>query len=144
MVTFGEPLGHVIPLRGPFVRSRTGDDLLPPPTRVSIPNASMCTFKTFPCVPAPRAHVFIHVDLLLVHTGTFLNAHTEACRNPHTGFSTFFSAYRTTHTAHTKHIARPTTTPHHTTCTPTHNTTQHNITHNITRRQRQREKTEKE
>ena len=26
MVTFGEPLGHVITPREPFLRSRTGDD----------------------------------------------------------------------------------------------------------------------
>ena len=34
-------------------------------------NASVCTFKTSPCVPAPRAHVFQHVRVVLVHTGTF-------------------------------------------------------------------------
>ena len=34
--------------------------------RVSIQNASTCTFKTSPCVPAPRAHV-----------EKFLNLHTH-------------------------------------------------------------------
>ena len=34
-------------------------------------NASVCTFKTSPCVPAPRAHVFQHVRVVPVHTGTF-------------------------------------------------------------------------
>ena len=31
----------------------------------------VCTFKTSPCVPAPRAHVEKHVDVVPVHTGTF-------------------------------------------------------------------------
>ena len=46
--------------------------------RVSIQNVSVCTFKTSPSVPAPRAHVFQHVrgagthgDVLTAHTGTF-------------------------------------------------------------------------
>ena len=38
--------------------------------RVSIPNASVCTFKTSPCVPAPRAHVFQHVRVVPAYTGT--------------------------------------------------------------------------
>ena len=84
-------------------------------------------------------------------------------RNLHTGFSTVFSACRTTHTAHqthththtqthttttnntTPHTISHTTsqtqtqTPHHddTTCTHTHNTQhQHNITETDTERQR--------
>ena len=43
-------------------------------------NASVCTFKTSPCMPAPRAHVFQHVRVVYV-----LNRHTEAFLNPHTG-----------------------------------------------------------
>ena len=43
-------------LCGQILVSRTDHDL--PPPRVSIQNVSMCTFKTSPCVPAPRAHVF--------------------------------------------------------------------------------------
>ena len=31
----------------------------------------MCPAKTSPCVPAPRAHMFQHVRVLPVHTGTF-------------------------------------------------------------------------
>ena len=33
--------------------------------------ASVCTFKTSPCMPAPRAHVLKHVRVVPVHTGTF-------------------------------------------------------------------------
>ena len=33
-------------------------------------NASVCTFKTSPCMPAPRAHVLKHVRVVPVHTGT--------------------------------------------------------------------------
>ena len=32
---------------------------------------SVCRFKTSPCVPAPRAHVFQHAGVVPVHTGTF-------------------------------------------------------------------------
>ena len=56
-VSFSEPLGHVITLRGQILVSRTGDDPLPS-LRVQIQNASVCTFKMAPCVRAPRAHVF--------------------------------------------------------------------------------------
>ena len=34
-------------------------------------NASVCTFKTSPCVPAPRPHVLPHAGVVPVHTGTF-------------------------------------------------------------------------
>ena len=34
-------------------------------------NASVCTFKMSPCMPAPRAHVSKHVRVVPVHTGTF-------------------------------------------------------------------------
>ena len=34
-------------------------------------NVTVCTFKASPCVPAPRAHVFQHVRVVPVHTGTF-------------------------------------------------------------------------
>ena len=50
-----------LPPLSPCVRSkRTPSPLLP-----------VCTFKTSPCVPAPHPHVFTHVDVVLVHTGTF-------------------------------------------------------------------------
>ena len=32
---------------------------------------SVCKFRTFPCVPAPRAHVLPHAGVVSVHTGTF-------------------------------------------------------------------------
>ena len=34
-------------------------------------NASVCTFKTSPCMPAPRAHVETHVRVVPAYTGTF-------------------------------------------------------------------------
>ena len=43
--------------------------LLPP--RVYVQNVSVCTFKTSPCVPAPRAHVSTHVRVVRAYTGTF-------------------------------------------------------------------------
>ena len=33
--------------------------------------ASVCTFKTSPCMPAPSAHVFQHVRVMPIHTETF-------------------------------------------------------------------------
>ena len=39
--------------------------------RVSTQDASVSTFKTSPCAPAPRAHVFQHVRVVPVHTGTY-------------------------------------------------------------------------
>ena len=36
--------------------------------RVSIQNVPVCTFRTSPCVPAPRAHVFQHAHVLLAPT----------------------------------------------------------------------------
>ena len=33
-------------------------------------NASVCTFTTSPCMPAPRAHLFQHVRVVQVHTET--------------------------------------------------------------------------
>ena len=39
-------------------------------------NASVCTFKTSPCVPTPRPHVVTHAGVVPVHTGT-LSIHTR-------------------------------------------------------------------
>ena len=44
---------------------------LPPLLRVSVPETSVCRFKTSPSVPAPRPHVVTHVRVVPVHTGTF-------------------------------------------------------------------------
>ena len=38
---------------------------------------SVYRFKTSPSVPAPRAHVLPYAGVVTVHTGTFLNLHTE-------------------------------------------------------------------
>ena len=45
---------------------------------------SVCRFKTFPCVPAPPAHVLPHAGVVPVHTGTFWNLHTEVFLDGHT------------------------------------------------------------
>ena len=39
--------------------------------RVSTQHVPVCTCNTSPCIPAPRAHVEKHVDVVPVHTGTF-------------------------------------------------------------------------
>ena len=58
---FGEPLKHVITVRGQIVVSRTDDDPLLP----------VCGFKTSLCVPAPRVRVSTHVRVVPACTGTF-------------------------------------------------------------------------
>ena len=89
MVSFGEPLEHVITLRGQILVSRTyGDFFLfsfvfhlifyvcvvcwgreeGVCTFITLP---VCRFQTSPCMPAPRAHVETHVDVLPVHAETF-------------------------------------------------------------------------
>ena len=91
MVSFGEPLGHVITLRGHILVSRTDDDFFlfsfvlllcvwcvgGGRKEVStFKTPSVCRFKTSPCMPAPRAHVETHVRVVPACTGTFLNLHT--------------------------------------------------------------------
>ena len=86
-------LGHVTTLRGPFLVSRTGnDDPSLPPRRVSIQNASVCSFKKFPCVPAASPHV------------SCMWAWCRCTRgNVYTGFfHVFFGVAQ-----HTKHTPRP-------------------------------------
>ena len=86
-------------------------------------NASVCTLKTCPCVPAPRARVETCSRGAGIH-GDVLNVHTEAFLNPHTGFSAFFfSVPQRTHTKHGH---------------------DHNDTHNTTQRWRETEKEDRE
>ena len=95
-------------------------------TRVWIQNVPVCTFKTSPCVPAPRAHVETHVRVVAANTRTF-GMDTRRRVGIHIRFFLVFSACRNTN-AQTKHTPRPQrNTPHNTT------------TRNNTRRQRQRE-----
>ena len=101
-------------------------------------NVSVCTFKTSPCVPAPRAHMFQHVCAWCQYTrGRFERTHGDVLSG-HTGFS----RCHPTHTQHNTHTHTPHRTPHR-----THATTQLNNTTTTPRgesdrdRQRQRKKT---
>ena len=96
------------------------------PLRVSIQNVPVCTFKTSPCVPTPRAHVSTHVRVVPVNTGTFWTDTRGRVEWTHGIFS---ARHTTPHTAHTRHNTR-------------HNTPQQHDRNN-TRRQRHAE-TEKE
>ena len=89
MVSFGEPLKHVITVRGQNLVSRTDDGFFlfsfvffffavcvwcvgEGREGVStFKTPSVCRFKTSRCMPAPRAHVETHVHVVPVHTGTF-------------------------------------------------------------------------
>ena len=93
---FGEPVKHVITLRGDMlvscgvvvggrccVRCR-GAVAAIQNARVSVQNVRVCPSKTSPCMPAPRG-AGTH--------GKVLNEHTESFLNPHTGG---FAAFHTT------------------------------------------------
>ena len=88
MVSFGEPLGHVITLRGQILVSRTDDDfflfsfvfffccvcgVLEEGGRACLRSKRppCVDSKTSPCMPAPRAHVETHVRVVPACTGTF-------------------------------------------------------------------------
>ena len=82
-------------------------------------NASVCTFKTSPCMPATRAHAFEHVRVASIHGDVFECTHGGVL-NLHTGV--FSVPHHTTPHHTTPHH----TTPHHTTphtTTPPHTNT---------------------
>ena len=99
-----------------------------PTLTASPPLPPVCPFDTSPCVPAPRAHVFQHVRVVCVHTGTFW---TDTYHTPHT----------TPHPK-TQHNTTQHDTPHHTTTTrPQHHTeTEKEDRERRERRQRERER----
>ena len=94
---------------------------------------SVCTFKTSPCVPAPRPHAEKHVRVLPAYTGTFLNLHTEAFRVYTRGFQ-----------RDTAHTTPHDITPHTHTTTHTHHQHTETETEKEDRERRQRKKTERE
>ena len=83
--------------------------------RVSTQHVTVCTFRTSPCVPAPRAHVLKHVCAWCPHSRRrFERAHGDVLSG-HTGFS---SVSHTTHRTHTPQHK----TKHNTTTRPQHHT----------------------
>ena len=111
--------------------------------RVSTQNASVCTFNTSSCVPAPRAHVETHVRVVPVHTGTFWTYSRRRFVWTHGVFQ------RATPHAPPRPCTQPTSThehphPHTTHTNNTQQHTTHRDTHHITRRQRQRPRMERE
>ena len=82
-------------------------------------NVPVCTFKTSPFVPAPRAHMFQHVCAWCRYTrgrferthGDVLSGHTEFRSVSHTNTHTLtHNTHNTPHHNTTQHIT--TTTPH--------------------------------
>ena len=74
MVTFGEPLGHVITPCGQNLVSRTDDDLSSPCVhskrpRVCVQNVSVCAGNRPTCVLTCARGAGIHGDVMNVHTG---------------------------------------------------------------------------
>ena len=89
MVSFGGPLGHVITQRGQILVSRTDGDFFlfsfvfffsffacvwcvggGEEGVCTLKTPPVCRFKTYPCMPPPRAHVETHVRVVPVHTGS--------------------------------------------------------------------------
>ncbi len=96
------------------------------PRRVSIQNVPVCTFKTSPCVPAPRAHVETHVRVMPATRGRFGRT-----------YGVFTVPHNTNHTTH--HTAH---TPQHKTRHNTSTRPQHHMEIERDRdRERQRKKT---
>ena len=123
----------MITIRGQILVSRTNDDP-PASSRVWIQNVPVCTFKTSPCVPAPRAHEETHVRVVLACTRTF-GMDTRRRVGIHIRFFlVFFSVpqHKRTHQTHT------TTTTTHT--TQHHNTQHHTETETETDRNRERQR----
>ena len=89
-------------------------------------NVPVCTFKTSPFAPAPRAHVFQHVCAWCWYTrgrferthGDVLSGHTEFRSVSHTNTHTHINTHNTTHHDTTHHD-----TTHHDTTHHDHNTT---------------------
>ena len=113
LVFFGEPLNHVITIRGQILVSRTNDD--------------PCVFtKRPPCVNAKRPRVYRHHAHMLKHMcawcrhtrGRFECTHGGHFVHTHTVFSTFFqraATHTNTHThTRTKHSTQHHSTQHHT------------------------------
>ena len=76
----------------------------PPAPRVWIQNVPVCTLKTSPCVPAPRAHVELHLRVVPAYTVMFW-MYTRRRFWIHTlVFPRFFQRAATHTNKHTKHI----------------------------------------
>ena len=85
----------------------------------------VCTFKTSPCVPAPRPHVVTRAGVVPAHTGTFLNVHKEGVLNVHTGRGVCVGRGRRGGRGEEgRGGQRDTPTPTQTHCTPTTQNTQ--------------------
>ena len=155
MVNFGEPLKNVMTLRGPFMVSRKltwtqhrakmllkcskTTCFLDENARLTTTTPSLlhpvCTFKTSPCVPAPRAHVVTHVRVVPGFTRTFWTDTRGLVEWTHGNFSARHTTAHTTTQDTTQHD-----TPKHTTATRQQ---QHTETETCRDRERERE-TEKE
>ena len=114
---FGEPLGNVITLCGQtLVSSAGGDFFFLCVVCWRRGEEGVCTFKTSPCVPAPRAHVEKHVDVVPCTRGRFECIHGGVSESTY-GFFHGFSACRTPNTPRPPTTATTTQTTDHTTHT---------------------------
>ena len=142
MVTFGEPLEHVIILRGKFLWGVRCVCVWCGTLKTAVcrsQHASVCMLKTSPCVVAPRPHVLYMWTWCRYTHGDVLNRYMEAHWDPHAAVFQRATPHiqRTkhthTHTPHTKQTNKQanTHTHHNTTTTQHHNTTttQHHTPH---------------
>ena len=126
---FGEPLKHVITIRGQMLVSRTGDDSLP----------AVCGFKTSPCVDSKCPRAYRHHAHMLKHMCAW-------CRYARGRFECTHGGVLFSESTHARFFSVPqhtqthTTTTNNTTTTTTH-TTQHNTQHHTeTERDRDRDR----
>ena len=139
MVSFGEPLGHVITLRGQILVSRTGDDPSSPPC-VHSTRLRVCV-QNVPRVYRQQAHMFPTCGLGAGTHGDVLNLHTESVLEVYTGFfHVFFTVPQHTKHTHTPYTTRPQRHHHH---NDTHHITQHGDRNRETQRKRDKRRQEK-
>ena len=128
-------------------------DKRPPP--LPLPqNVSVCRFKTLPCVPAKRAHVFnmrtfcrhtrkrfepTHGDILNLHTGFFRvpsrathATHTTTHHTPQTQLNTQAKTTHNDTAQHTTTSKHKTPTPHTLSAHTPHTLSTHHTTRHIT------------
>ena len=118
---------HVLPMKN--TRLTTTPLSSSPPC---VQNASMCTFKTSPSMPAPRAHDETHVRVVPANTGTSERAHGDVLD----GHAEVFQRV-TSHTTTHRNTPQGTATHHN---GPQHTTTHRNINHHHRNTRSQREK----
>ena len=130
VVTFGEPLKHMLTLIGQILVSRTDADIPAPPPRVSIQDASVCPFNTSSVYAGTTRTCFYTCARGAGSHGDVLNVHTEASWMDTGVFQRVTPQHHNTSTTTTQDTAHK-TQHDHAPAQRTHNTTQHHRAHTL-------------